>query len=67
MGEVLKYLGVAGADDFGVGELIGEANHEAAEGFVAVEASIVSADSLGWWSCGGHERAARRVRVEDQG
>lgn len=38
------YLRVSGSDDFGGGELVGEANHEAAQGFVAVEASVVSAD-----------------------
>ena len=40
------HLGVSGSDDLGGGEVVGEANHEAAEGFVAVEASVVSADSL---------------------
>lgn len=60
-------LGVASADDFGVGELRGEANHEAAEGFVAVEASIVGADALGRWSYGGHEASAVVGVEEDRG
>jgi hypothetical protein len=39
-------LGVARANYFGVGELIGEANHEAAKGLVAVEATVVSSHAL---------------------
>ena len=36
------YLRIPGTDDFSSAEFIGESDHEASEGFVAVEASIVS-------------------------
>lgn len=39
-------LGVASADNLGIGELVGKPNHKTAQSFVAMEASIVSAYSL---------------------
>jgi hypothetical protein len=60
-------LGVAGANDLGVGKLIGEANHEAAKGLVAVEAPVVGAHALQGFqgSVGGHERTSE-VLVEGE-
>ena len=53
---------VSGSNDLSVAELVGEANHEAAKSLIAVEATIVGADTLEVWSSG--ESRNPRVRHE---
>lgn len=55
-------LGVTGADDISAAELRGEANHEAAEGLIAVEAPIVGADALEGLSMAGRGCGVGRRR-----
>ena len=49
----IPYLGVAGADDVGACELGGEADEEAAERLIAVEAAVVGPHALAAPRAGG--------------